>query len=87
MIVSKVSDQFSNITIVLEVFRWTIQLHTSLHFLPIEVVVNFYVKRTVRKQDFGAKFNLTCYNGAPVVDMLKAVKRPLLVPLIKLLCN
>ena len=39
MIVSKVSDQFSDIKIVLELFRWTIQFHTSLHFLPIEAVV------------------------------------------------
>ena len=36
MIVS--TDLFSDITIVLEFSKWTIQLHTSLHFLPTEVV-------------------------------------------------
>ena len=34
--------------------------------------LNFYVKRTVYGQDFGAKFNLTYHNGAPVADILKA---------------
>ena len=57
---------------VLEFFRWTIQLHTSLYFLPIELLFNFYVKKTVRRQDFGAKFNLTYHNGAPVADILKS---------------
>ena len=49
MIFSKVSDEFSDITIVLEFFKWTIQLHRSLQFLPIEVV---YVKRTVYRARF-----------------------------------
>ena len=39
MIVSKLSDSFSDITIVLEFSEWTIQLHTSLQLLPIEVVI------------------------------------------------
>ena len=39
MAVSRVSDQFRDITVVLEFSRWTSQLHTSLHFLPIEVAV------------------------------------------------
>ena len=39
MIVSKLSDLFSNITIVLEFSKWTIQLHTRLQFLTIEAVI------------------------------------------------
>ena len=37
-------------------------------------LLNFYVKRTVRRQDFGAKFNLTYHNGAPVEDILKLIQ-------------
>ena len=33
--------------------------------------LNFYVKRTVHTQDFGAKVNLTYHNGAHVADILK----------------
>ena len=73
MIVSKVSDQLSDITIVLEFFRWTIQLHTILHFSRLKLLFNFYVKRTVHRQDFDAKFNLTYHNGAPVADILKLI--------------
>ena len=40
-------------------------------FSRLKLLFNFYVKRTVRKQDFGAKFNLTFHNGAPVADILK----------------
>ena len=29
------------------------------------------VKRTVNRQDFGAKFNLTYHNDGPVMDILK----------------
>ena len=32
---------------------------------------NFYVKMTVRRQDFGAKFNLIYHNGALVAAFLK----------------
>ena len=74
MIVSKVSDEFSDNTVVLEFFRWTIQLHTSLHFSLLKLLFNFYVKNTVRRQDFGAKFDLTCHNGAPVADIPKLNK-------------
>ena len=38
MIVSKVSDQISDITIALEFSKWAIQLHKSLRFLLIKVV-------------------------------------------------
>ena len=34
------------------------------------LLFNFYVKRTVHRQDFGAKFNLTYHNGTPVADIL-----------------
>ena len=36
----------------------------------LNLLFNFYVKRTVHRQDFGAKFNLTYHNGAPVADIL-----------------
>ena len=39
-------------------------------FSRLKLLFNFYVKRTVRRQDFGAKFNLTFHNGAPVADIL-----------------
>ena len=57
MICLEVSDQFSDITIIVEFFRWTIQLETSLHFL-LKLLFNFMGKRTVRKQGLGTKFNL-----------------------------
>ena len=40
-------------------------------FSRLKLLFNFYVKRTVRRQDFGAKFNLTYHNGTPVADILK----------------
>ena len=40
-------------------------------FCRLKVLFNFYVRRTVRRQDFGAKFNHTFHNGAPVADILK----------------
>ena len=43
-------------------------------FSRLKLLLNFYVKRTVRRQDFGAKFNLTYHNGAGVADILKATK-------------
>ena len=45
-------------------------------FSRLKLLFNFYVTRTVRRQDFGAKFNLTFYNGAPVADILKCVNDP-----------
>ena len=41
-------------------------------FSRLKLLFNFYVKRTVHRQDFGAKFNVTYRNGAPVEDILKA---------------
>ena len=41
-------------------------------FSRLKLLFNFYVKRTVRSQDFGAKFNLTFHNGAPVADILNS---------------
>ena len=32
--------------------------------------LNFYARKTVHKQDFGAKFNLSYHDGAPVADIL-----------------
>ena len=72
MIVSKMSDQISDITIVLEFFRWTIQLHIPCIFSRLNLLFNFYAKKTVRRPDFGAKFNLTYHNGAPVAEILKS---------------
>ena len=40
-------------------------------FSQLKLLFNFYVKRTVRRQHFGAKFNLTYHNGAPVLDILR----------------
>ena len=71
-IVLKVSVYTTNITIVLEFPEWFIQLHTSLHFLPIELVIQLiYVKRTVHRPYFVAKFRHTYNNGASVADILK----------------
>ena len=42
-------------------------------FSRLKLLFNFYVKRTVGRQDFGAKFNLTFHNGAPVADILKPI--------------
>ena len=70
MIVSKVSDQFSDIAIVLEFFRWTIHYIQVCILFLLKLMFNFYVKRTVRRQDFAAKFNLTYHKGAPVADIL-----------------
>ena len=39
-------------------------------FSRLKLCFNFRVKRTVRRQDFGAKFNLTYDNRAPVADIL-----------------
>ena len=36
----------------------------------LKLLFNFYVNRTIRRQDFGAKFNITYHNGAPVSDIL-----------------
>ena len=68
MIVSKMSDQFSHITVVLDNY---IQ---ACIFSRLKLLFNFYVKRTVGRQDFDAKFNLTYYNGAPVADILKCFR-------------
>ena len=81
MIVSKLSDLFSNITIVLEFSKWTTQLHTILQLLPIEAVI--YVKRTVHRQDFGASLNFTNNNSAPVADILKLKKVCLLLGVLR----
>ena len=40
-------------------------------FSRLNPLFNFYVKRIVDRQTFGAKFNLTYHNGAPVADILK----------------
>ena len=40
-------------------------------FSRLKSLFNIYIKRTVHRQDFGAKFNLTCHNGALVEDILK----------------
>ena len=40
-------------------------------FSGLKLSFNFYVKRTVSRQAFGAKFNLTYHNGAPVANILK----------------
>ena len=39
-------------------------------FSRLTLLFNFYVKRTVRRQDFGSKFNTTYHNGALVADIL-----------------
>ena len=38
-------------------------------FSRLKLLFHFYVKRTIHRQDFGAKFNLTYHNGAPVADI------------------
>ena len=70
MTVSRVTDQISDITIVLEFFRWTIQLHIPCVFSRLKLLFNFYANKTVRRQDFGAKFNH--HNGAPAAEILKS---------------
>ena len=44
-------------------------------FSRLKLLFNFYVKRTVHRQDFGAKFRLTYHNGASVEDILKKIQR------------
>ena len=39
-------------------------------FSRLKLLSNIHVKRTVHKQDFGAKFNLAYHNGAHVWDIL-----------------
>ena len=34
-------------------------------------LIQFFVKTTVHRQDFGAKFNFTYHNGTPVADIPK----------------
>ena len=48
----EVSDQFSDITIIVEFFRWTIQLETSLHFL-LKLLFNFYEQEDCTQTRFG----------------------------------
>ena len=40
-------------------------------FSRLKLLFNFYVTRTVHRQDFGAKCNFTYHNGAPVTNILK----------------
>ena len=51
-------------------------------FSRLKLLFNFYVKRTVHRQDFGAKFNLTYHSGAPVADT-----QSLNYDLVDILCN
>ena len=50
------------------IFRWAIFNYIQACIFSRLKLFNFYVKRTVRRQDFGAKFNLKYHNGAPVAD-------------------
>ena len=69
MICLEVSDQFCDITIIVEFFRWTIQLESSLHFL-LKLLFNFY-----GQEDWAP--NLTSRNNCtPVVDILKGKVHP-----------
>ena len=43
-------------------------------FSGLKLLCNFHVKRTVRRQDFGTKFNLTFHNGASIADIVKEIK-------------
>ena len=49
-----------------EISTWTIQLYTSLQ---LKLLFNCYVRRTVHRQDFGPKFNLTCPISTPFTDI------------------
>ena len=42
----------------------------SLISLQLKLLFGLHVKRTVHRQDFGAKLSLTNNNGAHVVDIL-----------------
>ena len=55
---------------VLEFFGWTIQLHTSLNFLPTEVVIQLLWQEDCTQARFCAKLNITYHNGVPVEDIL-----------------
>ena len=68
MIVSKVSDQFSDITILLELSEWIIQLHTSLYYLLIDVLI--YVRGLYTDKFLAPNF----HNGAPVADIADVSK-------------
>ena len=58
--------------IALEFFKSSIQLHTSLHFLPIEVVcyLTFLSRGLYRGNSLVLKFNLMYHNSAPVAGIL-----------------
>ena len=49
LIVSKLSDLFSDITIVLEFSKWTIYIQ-ACNFSRLKVPFNLYVKRTAHRQ-------------------------------------
>ena len=75
MICLEVSDQFSDITIIVEFFRWTIQIETSLHFL-LKLLFNFYGQRGLYASKVWAP-NLTSRNNCTlVVDILKGKVHP-----------
>ena len=52
------------------IFQMDYSIAYRLAFFSRLKLLNFYVKRTVHRQDFGAKFNFTYHNGAPVADIL-----------------
>ena len=51
--------------ILIDVNQWGCCIRSMQH----EYLHGLY---TVRRQDFGAKFNLTYHNGAPVADILNS---------------
>ena len=55
------------------IFQTNYSINTICIFFRLELLSNFYVKRTVHRQDFGAKSCLTCHNGVPVADILKVM--------------
>ena len=42
----------------------------SWNYSRLKLLFNFYARRTVQRQDFGAKFKLSYHNGVPVADIL-----------------
>ena len=53
------------------IFQMDYSITYKLAFLSgLKLLFNFYVKRTVNRQDFAAKFNFTNQNGASVADIL-----------------
>ena len=61
------NDCFEKVRLIQRYYNRTVSSQLTL-------LLNFYVKMTVRREDFGAKFNIIYHNGAPVADIFKRIE-------------